>query len=352
MTAQLTTTSAGGSSRNASARDWKATVAITDQAGSVVMRLAYSAYGEAYKIGTSGVLAPLTATETELAVFTFQGHYADAETGLLYMGHRYYAPCQGRFITRDPLGYVDGLGLHEAFGGRPWRYRDPMGLYRPETDTAFELEIKRLQEERMAKFFTLIGKMRKNYQKFSESGRQQNFIGGEVDPTKKRMLEGYASDHFTEAFYSDALWKRSVPIDVRLVLRGMEYLLQAYTPANIGLTTIYSASWNSIIFGVYLKQDVFWSDKGADIERTVADLIHEPMHDLSQFGPGHGFNGPTGEVQSSDWGDMFTLKVHTMITVFLYSNPCPGYESRAEVNKGKKVENLWQQMLDESGLPF
>ena len=30
-------------------------------------------------------------------------------------------------MQRDPLGYVDGLGLHEAFGGRPGEVTDPMG---------------------------------------------------------------------------------------------------------------------------------------------------------------------------------------------------------------------------------
>jgi len=30
-------------------------------------------------------------------------------------------------VSRDPLGYVDGLGLHEAFGGNPVNYFDPEG---------------------------------------------------------------------------------------------------------------------------------------------------------------------------------------------------------------------------------
>ena len=52
----------------------------------------------------------------------------DSETGLVYFRNRYYHPQQGRFTSRDPLGYVDGLGLHEAFGGRPGEVGDPMGL--------------------------------------------------------------------------------------------------------------------------------------------------------------------------------------------------------------------------------
>ena len=52
----------------------------------------------------------------------------DSETGLVYFRNRVYSPAQGRFLQRDPLGYVDGLGLHEFVGGNPGNYGDPEGL--------------------------------------------------------------------------------------------------------------------------------------------------------------------------------------------------------------------------------
>jgi hypothetical protein len=52
----------------------------------------------------------------------------DVETGFLNFRMRMYSPEQGRFASRDPLGYVDGLGLHEAFGGNPGNRWDPWGL--------------------------------------------------------------------------------------------------------------------------------------------------------------------------------------------------------------------------------
>jgi hypothetical protein len=52
----------------------------------------------------------------------------DVETGLLNFRNRLYSPEQGRFVSRDPLGYVDGMGLHEAFGGNPGNRWDPWGL--------------------------------------------------------------------------------------------------------------------------------------------------------------------------------------------------------------------------------
>ena len=38
-----------------------------------------------------------------------QGYYQDAETGLLLLGHRYYDPGAGRFLTRDPIRYAGGV---------------------------------------------------------------------------------------------------------------------------------------------------------------------------------------------------------------------------------------------------
>jgi hypothetical protein len=52
----------------------------------------------------------------------------DVETGLLNFRNRLYSPEQGRFVSRDPLGYVDALGLHEFVGGNPGNYVDPWGL--------------------------------------------------------------------------------------------------------------------------------------------------------------------------------------------------------------------------------
>ena len=57
-----------------------------------------------------------------------------ADTGLMMMGHRFYAPDHGRFLNRDPIGFAGGLNLFEYAGGRPVSYIDPNGL--DETSTA------------------------------------------------------------------------------------------------------------------------------------------------------------------------------------------------------------------------
>ena len=57
---------------------------------------------------------PMTATETAAVAnpFRFSTKYNDAETGLLYYGHRYYDPVTGRWRSEDPIGEVGGMNLH------------------------------------------------------------------------------------------------------------------------------------------------------------------------------------------------------------------------------------------------
>ncbi|MEM1181528.1 MAG: RHS repeat-associated core domain-containing protein, partial [Acidobacteriota bacterium] len=60
--------------------------------------------------------------------FGFKGLPIDLETGFYYVRHRYYDPETGRFITPDPLGYVDGPSMYQFALNSPVNYRDPLGL--------------------------------------------------------------------------------------------------------------------------------------------------------------------------------------------------------------------------------
>ena len=56
----------------------------------------------------------------------FTGRHLDSETGLYYFRARYYDTEQGRFISRDPAGYVDGMGLYNGYFA--WGFAmDPSG---------------------------------------------------------------------------------------------------------------------------------------------------------------------------------------------------------------------------------
>jgi RHS repeat-associated protein len=61
--------------------------------------------------------------------FNFQGLPKDPETGFVYMRNRYYDPEIGRFITADPLGYVDGPNGYGFVKNDPVNGGDPFGLF-------------------------------------------------------------------------------------------------------------------------------------------------------------------------------------------------------------------------------
>jgi len=58
--------------------------------------------------------------------FTWEGRRLDSETGLMQFRFRYYDTGLGRFIGRDPIGFVDGLSLYRAYFAP--NTIDPLGL--------------------------------------------------------------------------------------------------------------------------------------------------------------------------------------------------------------------------------
>ena len=97
---------------------------LTDCEGKVAWSAQYKAWGQAkqaisdaaYK---AGIHNPIR----------FQGQYFDEETGLHYNRHRYYDPHAGRFISRDPIGLLGGLNLHQ-YAPNPTGWLDTLGLSR------------------------------------------------------------------------------------------------------------------------------------------------------------------------------------------------------------------------------
>jgi RHS repeat-associated protein len=74
---------------------------------------------------------PIHATNVMAAAsvneFGHQGLMEDEETGLIYNRGRMLNPTLGRFLQRDPAGYVDGLSLYEYVMSDPIGGFDPSG---------------------------------------------------------------------------------------------------------------------------------------------------------------------------------------------------------------------------------
>ncbi|KXK15840.1 MAG: RHS repeat-associated core domain-containing protein [Fimbriimonadaceae bacterium] len=54
------------------------------------------------------------------------GYQSDPDSGLKLLGHRYYDPSTGRFLTRDPV--KDGRNWYSYFENNPLKWADPEGL--------------------------------------------------------------------------------------------------------------------------------------------------------------------------------------------------------------------------------
>jgi RHS repeat-associated protein len=87
------------------------TTALLDVNGNVLDRFAYSPYGVVETLNPNWT--PTASPSIPWAVL-FRGYFADEGTGLLHARARQYSPTLGRFVSRDPIGYVDGLSLYSG----------------------------------------------------------------------------------------------------------------------------------------------------------------------------------------------------------------------------------------------
>jgi len=88
-------------------------------AGAVQSSELYDAYGS--RMGTAAQGDPF-------GYGAQAGYYADSETGLVLCTHRYYDPANGRWLTRDPMGYAGGVNLYGYVGNDPGNRWDPSGF--------------------------------------------------------------------------------------------------------------------------------------------------------------------------------------------------------------------------------
>ena len=106
--------------------------AITDSAGVVVERYDYDAFGVPTVTDGLGVPTPLGIYGEPTSQYGnslwFTGARWDPESGNYHMRARQYEPLSGKFVSRDPLGYVDGPNAYSYGYSDPANWRDPFGL--------------------------------------------------------------------------------------------------------------------------------------------------------------------------------------------------------------------------------
>ncbi len=99
---------------------------ITDNTGSLVEHVDYDAYGLPVFTNAAGDLMEVSSIGNRIL---FAGREYDAETGLYYYRTRTMHPGIGRFMQKDPTGYIDGMNDYAYVGNSPVMYIDPSGLF-------------------------------------------------------------------------------------------------------------------------------------------------------------------------------------------------------------------------------
>jgi RHS repeat-associated protein len=106
--------------------------AVTDSTATPVERYSYDAYGLVTMTNGVGSPVPVNGWGTPHSAignpWVFTGRQLDEETGLYYYRERFYDTFKGRFLQRDPLGYVDGYNLYAYVRSNPVNLTDPSGL--------------------------------------------------------------------------------------------------------------------------------------------------------------------------------------------------------------------------------
>jgi RHS repeat-associated protein len=98
-------------------------VVATNQSGQVIWRESYRPFGERLT----------NAPTSQPNDVWFTGRRQDVDTGLVYMGARFYDPVIGRFISKDPVGFeeknVHSFNRYAYANNNPFAYKDPNGAW-------------------------------------------------------------------------------------------------------------------------------------------------------------------------------------------------------------------------------
>jgi len=93
-------------------------MATTNASKTIVASYQYTPYGEFLTESTTG----------DHATFGYTGHRLDRELNHYYAKYRYYNPSTMRWLSRDPLGMVDGVNVYAYVRGNVVNMLDSRGL--------------------------------------------------------------------------------------------------------------------------------------------------------------------------------------------------------------------------------
>ena len=83
---------------------------MTTSTGAVAERYAYTAYGQPTILNASGTVLTSSAVGNR---YTYTGREWDETLGIYHFRARWMSPLAGRFLGRDPIGYLDTYALYD-----------------------------------------------------------------------------------------------------------------------------------------------------------------------------------------------------------------------------------------------
>jgi RHS repeat-associated protein len=102
---------------------------LNDGLGSVLIMIDGGGWvAQSFEYDSFGMTKPSSA-EPRPTLYGYTGREWDKETGLYYYRARYYDPMEGRFISKDPAGFVDGANIYGYVKNNPINNLDPSGLW-------------------------------------------------------------------------------------------------------------------------------------------------------------------------------------------------------------------------------
>jgi RHS repeat-associated protein len=113
--------------------NWNVTALVDAATGNVVERYMYDPYGKVTILdGTTGGQTDWATDADQISDVAndvlYAGYRFDAETGLYATDGRIYHPTLGRWLQRDPAGYLDGANLYGYVSDNQVAVTDPTGL--------------------------------------------------------------------------------------------------------------------------------------------------------------------------------------------------------------------------------
>ncbi len=98
------------------------TTDLTDPSGAARTSYSYDAFGVRRTTDPGGVNSPLDNS------FLFAGETTEDNTNLVYLRARYLDTATGSYLSRDPIGFVDGPNTYAYTQSNPVNGTDPTGL--------------------------------------------------------------------------------------------------------------------------------------------------------------------------------------------------------------------------------